>query len=153
MHYDVSDVQEMLTKIASAEPEKRYVRPDWTWCEVTQGWNRTGCSYVHQFDSNGDYISPKARREVARVEAGCIIGKMLIEEVGMPMEWFNEGPGRGQTIELISRDIENTTDHKFSREAISYMGIVQRAQDDGESWFNAVRKADFALETGQIHVL
>lgn len=155
MHYDVADVQEMLTKISSAEPEKCYARPDWVWDSEYGDWIRTGCSYVHRFDSVGNFVRPSEANysEVARAEAGCIIGKMLIEEVGIPMEWFDEGNERGQDITSVAKIIVDTTDHEFSSEAVAYMGIVQRAQDKGESWSCAVRKADRALEAGQLHAV
>jgi len=141
--YGLPEVREFLKSIAKENAEYVYFRPDWR-RGIGGEWIRTGCSYVHTFDAEGNYLRESTSGRAACLQAkdkypGCIIGKMLIENMGLSPDWFLEDYNRGGTIRGIQEHLEEAG-ITFTYKAMAFMAAVQQLQDDGYSWGNAVNR-------------
>lgn len=132
---DRSDVVEMLTKIAQANPGHAYSRPDWD-------ENQTGCSYVHRYTSEGEFTNDITKHDPSKSVPGCIIGKMLIEELGVPMNFFDDNEQDIARILFYNSDgtysLDADINLRFTGGARMLMQSVQVAQDRHCPWAAAV---------------
>ena len=128
-----SEMRAALKKVAGENPKFIYTRPDWPVGE------RAGCSYTHEYDAEGNFVSQSflggVGDNVAKSVPGCIVGKVLIEEFKVPVEAFHASGNTGSYaggLDLYSYGFQ------LEGDAANVADIVQRRQDAGHTWGDAV---------------
>ncbi len=114
-----SELIAKVRELVALHPTTRYEKPDPNGTERHYPW----CSYLRGTSTN-DITMP-----------GCLYGQIL------PLEVIDLDPRIGIT-ELLSDSEGDGFDVDWTNDQADWVGLVQRNQDGGSSWFDAVTGAD-----------
>ncbi len=120
--------------------------------EYKQEEDGDGCVYVHGtgvhlmlVDDTYTWISPPL--DEAKLTPGCIVGVLLVEELGVkPIDIVKAGINRQYgAAQAISRLVQDGKLKHVSRGARDFLERVQEKQDHGDAWGSALAET---LEEG-----
>lgn len=81
-----------------------------------------------------------------KVVGSCIVGKILLENVGVPAEFFSGILSSGyianeSNITTLRPRLEDSYGIKFTKKAGRFLGFVQSNQDMGDTWGDSFDQA------------
>lgn len=114
-------------RIVGENPDKVYVNPRGHNISSSDGDGQ--CYYVHDSTTDGHEGDPVC---------GCIIGKYLVEELGVPMDVLSRH--NTDTVDMLEDQLEDLG-YPHSESARRFMFRLQRHQDLGKTWGEALRLA------------